>query len=117
MGHLFANRRTGRRRVNAPALLRATLLTLCIAFPSFGWAQSQAATASADTTASPESDDSSAVSSDTSADPETLFPHFKDTRFWLSGQTNFIFQTHPDFHADYSGPHSLSRTMTRLLPA
>jgi len=39
---------------------------------------------------------------------ETMFPHFKDTRFWLSGQTNFIFQTHPDFHADYSGKNSLS---------
>src|SRR6202163_2497825 len=42
------------------------------------------------------------------ADPETMFPHFKDTRFWLSGQMNFIFQAHPDFHADYSGPNSLS---------
>ncbi len=40
--------------------------------------------------------------------PETMFPHFKDTRFWLSGQSNFIFQTHPSFPADYSGPHSLS---------
>ncbi len=38
---------------------------------------------------------------------ESMFPHFKDTRFWLSGQSNFIFQTHPDFHALYSGPHSL----------
>ena len=110
IGHFFANHRTGSRRVNARALLWATLLTLLIAFPSFGRAQSQAATASAETTASasPESDDSSAVSSDTSADPEAMFPHFKDTRFWLSGQANFIFQTHPDFHADYSGPHSLS---------
>jgi len=42
------------------------------------------------------------------ADPEAMFPHFKDSRFWLSGQANFIFQTHPDFHADYSGTHSLS---------
>ena len=42
------------------------------------------------------------------ADPESMLPHFKDTRFWLSGQANFIFQAHPDFHADYSGPHSLS---------
>ena len=42
------------------------------------------------------------------ADPESMLPHFKSTRFWLSGQANFIFQTHPDFHADYSGPHSLS---------
>jgi high affinity Mn2+ porin len=42
------------------------------------------------------------------ADPEAMLPHLKDTRFWLSGQTNFIFQTHPDFHAAYSGPNSLS---------
>ncbi|HKV78366.1 MAG TPA: carbohydrate porin [Candidatus Sulfotelmatobacter sp.] len=39
---------------------------------------------------------------------ESMFPHFKDTRFWLSGQANFVFQTHPDFHALYSGAHSLS---------
>jgi high affinity Mn2+ porin len=39
---------------------------------------------------------------------ETMFPHFKDTRFWLSGQANFIFQTHPPFYAAYSGTHSLS---------
>jgi len=41
-------------------------------------------------------------------DPEAMIPHFKDTRFWLSGQANFIFQTHPDFHAAYSGQNSLS---------
>jgi len=41
-------------------------------------------------------------------DPESMLPHLKDTRFWLSGQMNFIFQAHPDFHADYSGPNSLS---------
>jgi high affinity Mn2+ porin len=40
-------------------------------------------------------------------DSESMFPHFKDTRFWLSGQANFIFQTHPPFYAAYSGPHSL----------
>ena len=39
---------------------------------------------------------------------ETMFPHFKDSRFWLSGQANFIFQTHPPFPAAYSGQHSLS---------
>ena len=38
---------------------------------------------------------------------QSIFPHFKSTRFWLSGQSNFIFQTHPEFHALYSGPHSL----------
>jgi high affinity Mn2+ porin len=45
----------------------------------------------------------------TAADPESMLPHFKDTRFWLSGQANFIFQTHPDFPAFYSGKNSLSR--------
>ena len=46
--------------------------------------------------------------SDAAADPESTLPHFRSTRFWLSGQANFIFQTHPDFHADYSGKNSLS---------
>jgi high affinity Mn2+ porin len=39
---------------------------------------------------------------------EAMFPHFKDTRFWLSGQANFIFQTHPPFYAAYTGKNSLS---------
>src|SRR5260370_40598360 len=38
---------------------------------------------------------------------QAMFPHFKDTRFWLTGQATFIFQTHPPFHAPYSGPHRL----------
>ncbi len=39
---------------------------------------------------------------------QAMLPHFKDSRFWLSGQANFIFETHPDFPALYSGPHSLN---------
>jgi len=39
---------------------------------------------------------------------EALLPHFRSTRFWISGQANFVFQTHPDFPALYSGTHSLS---------
>jgi high affinity Mn2+ porin len=41
------------------------------------------------------------------ADPETMFPHFKNPRFWLSGQANFIFQALPPFYAAYSGRNSL----------
>jgi hypothetical protein len=59
--------------------------------------QAQTPPAQADDTASPPAND-----------PEAMLPHFKDTRFWLSGQMNFIFQAHPDFHAAYSGPNSLS---------
>ncbi|HVR22996.1 MAG TPA: carbohydrate porin [Candidatus Polarisedimenticolia bacterium] len=62
------------------------------------------------------SDAPSATKSDTVARPdpsyddsiETMLPHFKNPRFWLSGQANFIFQTHPPFRADYSGTNSLS---------
>ncbi len=39
---------------------------------------------------------------------ESIFPHFKDSPFWISGQMNFIFQTHPDFPAKSSGTNSLS---------
>jgi len=38
----------------------------------------------------------------------TIFRHPQTTRWWISGQMNFIFQTHPDFHAAYSGPNSLN---------
>jgi hypothetical protein len=53
-------------------------------------------------------DDPPSPPSDAAADPESMLPHFKNSRFWLSGQMNFIFQAHPDFQADYSGKNSLS---------
>jgi high affinity Mn2+ porin len=37
---------------------------------------------------------------------QTMFPHFVEGRFWISGQANFIYQTNPPFYAKYSGPHS-----------
>ena len=37
----------------------------------------------------------------------TLFPHSQTSRYWISGQSNIIFQWHPSFQAAYSGPHSL----------
>jgi len=56
--------------------------------------------------------DAASADSDNAADPaegtESMVPRFKDTRFWLAGQANFIFQTHPPFHAPYSGPNSLN---------
>jgi high affinity Mn2+ porin len=55
-------------------------------------------------------DVNSAAPIDAPADdgPESMLPHFKSSRFWLTGQANFIFETHPDFPALYSGAHSLS---------
>jgi hypothetical protein len=41
-------------------------------------------------------------------DPLSMFSHSDSSPFWISGQTNIIFQGHPPFHAAYSGPNSLS---------
>src|SRR5215470_379085 len=41
------------------------------------------------------------------ADPTTLFPHSDTSRFWISGQSNTVFQAHPAFHARYTGANSL----------
>jgi hypothetical protein len=62
-------------------------------------------TAKSDTVAQPDPSQVTDPSPDDSI--ETMLPHFKNPRFWLSGQANFIFQTHPPFHADYSGTNSL----------
>ncbi|HYK64156.1 MAG TPA: carbohydrate porin [Patescibacteria group bacterium] len=40
---------------------------------------------------------------------ETVFAHSDTLPWWLSAQSNTIFQWHPRFHADYSGPNSLDR--------
>src|SRR4030088_2025197 len=67
--------------------------------------------------APPAQGSSSAQPADPSRDaaPEAMFPHFHTTRFWLSGQANFIFQAHPGFHALYSGKNSLSPDYEKAL--
>jgi high affinity Mn2+ porin len=37
---------------------------------------------------------------------DTIFAHSQTSPFWISGQGNFIFQWHPRFSAQYSGPNS-----------
>jgi hypothetical protein len=66
--------------------------------------------AKVDTASPPATADQADPPSDPPADDgtESMFPHLKDTRFWLTGQANFIFQTHPPFYAAYSGKNSLS---------
>jgi high affinity Mn2+ porin len=88
------------------SFLAALLMTLAFVVSARSQESGPAQSSAADPMSS-----GSAVS--TPADPaaddstESLFPHFRNTHFWLTGQANFIFQTHPDFPALYSGPHSL----------
>jgi high affinity Mn2+ porin len=42
-----------------------------------------------------------------SNDPPVMFPHSESSRFWISGQANFISQWHAAFHSPYQGPNSL----------
>ena len=101
------NTRKQAQPVNISA--RWVILVLWAAFtatlPSFAQQPDAPATAKPDTAPQP----NAANEADPPADEgvETMFPHFKDTRYWLSGQMNFIFQTHPTFPAAYSGQHSL----------
>jgi hypothetical protein len=84
-----------------PCALLLTCILVCAAPITHAQARS-----GAETQASASLDTDAAANE--SPDPEATFPHFKNTRFWLSGQMNFIFQTHSDFPADYSGKNSLS---------
>jgi high affinity Mn2+ porin len=70
--------------------------------------QNEPSAPASQTPVSAKATDSSAAEDPADDGPEAMFPHFKDTRFWLSGQANFVFQTHPEFPALYSGEHSLS---------
>jgi len=78
------------------------LLALRLATPPSVRGQDAPANQASAQTAPAPADDSS------SSDPATLFPHSESSRFWISGQANFISQWHPAFHSPYQGPNSLS---------
>lgn len=45
--------------------------------------------------------------SEADSDSVTVFPHSETSRYWISGQMNFVSQGHPPFPAAYTGPNSL----------
>ena len=53
---------------------------------------------------------SAPIPTDDSASEETptFFPHSGSSRYWISGQANIVFQWHPAFPAEYTGPNSLT---------
>ena len=89
------------------------ILVVCLAVPWLTHAQN----APSD---NQQSGSAPALDPSDSSDPSvTLFPHSETSRYWVSGQANFIFQAHPDFPAAYSGPNSLhsfgEHALSRLL--
>jgi high affinity Mn2+ porin len=90
----------------------ATFLLLTIAAIAGATATLQAQSAQlALASGSPAADGSASTYAEAPAPADTgtdsMFPHFKDGPFWLSGQVNVIFQTHPPFRAKYTGANSL----------
>jgi high affinity Mn2+ porin len=85
--------------------------------PSILFVQQDSGTA-ANTTA-PVSDTPEASGNGVDDSLPVMFHHPSDTRYWLSGQMNFIFQTHPPFPASYSGRNSMDpnyeKATSRLL--
>jgi hypothetical protein len=49
-----------------------------------------------------------AANADSQPNPNYLFDHSQTSRFWISGQANFIYQYHPSFTSPYSGANSFS---------
>jgi high affinity Mn2+ porin len=68
---------------------------------------SPAAGQSNDPPAAPAAGDSS-VKAPAVVPMTTMFPHSETWPIWISGQANFIFQTHPNFHSPYEGVNSFT---------
>ena len=98
---------------NQIAFLRARWVLLAVAAATLAptpsvFAQKSDPQPPTQSTASPSAEAASDLADPPADDAtEAMFPHLKDTRFWLSGQANFVFQALPAFSALYSGPHSL----------
>src|SRR5580704_11604027 len=82
------------------------LVYVCLSIAAIAW--SNPARGQVDVPQNPDGT-TQATEEDATSDPapEKMFPLLSDTRFWISGQANFIFNTNPPFYAKYSGVHSL----------
>jgi hypothetical protein len=104
------------------ALLILCVLIVCLAASRFAVAQTlpsaqvppqstqtEQTGAQPTTPPTPESSAEQSTGDDSNpSDPVTLFPHADTSRYWISGQANIVFQWHPSFPAQHTGPNSLT---------
>jgi high affinity Mn2+ porin len=85
------------------------LLLACLSATSNSWAQSAQPDSPQQSLQTQQPADQEAPAP-ANADPDTLtmFPHSESSRYWISGQANVVFQWHPTFPAQYTGPNSLT---------
>lgn len=86
--------------------LRAMAFVL-IALPAYSQTKPPADASGSNSSAAP-TESTSAKDVATDPEPTTMWRHSDTSRFWISGQSNTIFQAHPAFPAKYSGTNSLS---------
>jgi hypothetical protein len=95
------------------------LFIVCSPVHSLRAQESAAPAAAPQDTAAIGSEGSGKAPSAEAEETPAMFPHFADTRYWLSGQANFVSQATPSFHAEYSGKNSLGpnyeKATSRLL--
>jgi high affinity Mn2+ porin len=87
------------------------MLLVCSASPRFAVAQTSPPAQAPQNTQTGQTGpapSTEAPSDSDSADALTVFPHSESSRYWISGQANVVFQWHPSFPAQYSGPNSLT---------
>jgi len=97
-----------KRRTVQFALMFLSLLSVYVAEPRGARCQNFPADAPPEQSApgAPSAQDDSRA--EATEHPMTIFPHSESSRFWISGQANFISQWHPPFHSPYEGSNSLS---------
>jgi high affinity Mn2+ porin len=93
-------------------LFGVAILWPCIARAQESSDQSTAAITNPNSTANSNANTTAAVAPDPPSQAsdqavESMIPHLGDTRFWISGQCNFIIQANLPFHAAYSGKNSM----------
>ena len=87
---------------------RIALLLAILSSGQMGCGQTSPCPDVRDTNASTVADQGQSTDSPPEAnEPTTIFAHSDTSRFWISGQSNTIFQAHPAFHAKYTGSNSL----------
>lgn len=91
------------------ALRIAVALLVCLAPARITAAQDSQSASNPTAALEPQAQPGDAASTDNpdTSDALTLFPHSETSRYWISGQSNSIFQWHAAFPAAYSGPNSL----------
>ncbi len=89
------------QRLNPLRLLAGLAL---LAASAAAGAQASGATASAQLPSAPQPQSPAPQTQDAPA--VTLLPHPADSRYWLSGQANIIYQGRLPFHSPYQGPNS-----------